>query len=97
MLLASHERVALIYVAILWRVVRLMSRVGTASHAKGTNMRSIRIASAQLGPRQKDNSRHSVVSRVTDLMNEAKGQGADLMVYPELALTTFFPRRPYEP
>ena len=31
-----------------------------------------------------------------DLMDEAKGQGADLTVYPELALTTFFPRWHYE-
>jgi predicted amidohydrolase len=27
-----------------------------------------------------------------DLMDRAKAQGCDLIVYPELALTTFFPR-----
>jgi predicted amidohydrolase len=31
-----------------------------------------------------------------DLMDEAKGKGADLIVYPELALTTFFPRWHHE-
>jgi predicted amidohydrolase len=33
-----------------------------------------------------------VVARLLELMREAKGRGADLVVYPELALTTFFPR-----
>ena len=59
-------------------------------------MRNVRIAAAQLGPIQKDDSRQVVVSRMIDLMDEAKGQGADLIVYPELALTTFFPRWHYE-
>ena len=27
-----------------------------------------------------------------DLMDKAKSKGADFIVYPELALTTFFPR-----
>lgn len=59
-------------------------------------MRNIRVAAAQLGPIQKEDSRQSVVRRMIDLMDEAKGQGADLTVYPELALTTFFPRWHYE-
>ncbi len=59
-------------------------------------MRNVRIAAAQLGPIQKDDSRQVVVARMIDLMDEAKGQGVDLIVYPELALTTFFPRWHYE-
>ena len=55
-------------------------------------MRIIRTAAAQLGPIQKDDSRQAVVARMTDLMDEAKLRDADLIVYPELALTTFFPR-----
>jgi predicted amidohydrolase len=55
-------------------------------------MRLLRTAAAQLGPIQKDDSRQAVVRRMIDLMDEAKGEGADLIVYPELALTTFFPR-----
>src|SRR5918911_4125474 len=55
-------------------------------------MRNIRVAAAQLGPIQKAESRQAVVKRMIDLMDEAKSKGADLIVYPELALTTFFPR-----
>jgi N-carbamoyl-D-amino-acid hydrolase len=59
-------------------------------------MRVIRTASAQLGPIQQADSRQAVVRRMIDLMDEAKGHHADLIVYPELALTTFFPRRYHE-
>ena len=55
-------------------------------------MRVIRTAAAQLGPIQKAEGRDSVVARMIALMDEAKSQDADLIVYPELALTTFFPR-----
>src|SRR5689334_17119807 len=55
-------------------------------------MRVINVAAAQLGPIQKAESRESVVKRMIALMDEAKGKNADLIVYPELALTTFFPR-----
>src|SRR5437016_6532268 len=56
------------------------------------SMRVINIAAAQLGPIQKAESREAVVKRMIALMDEAKAKGADLIVYPELALTTFFPR-----
>jgi len=55
-------------------------------------MRIVNVAGAQMGPIQKAETRHQVVARMLDLMEEAKGRGADLIVYPELALTTFFPR-----
>ncbi|WP_298954287.1 N-carbamoyl-D-amino-acid hydrolase [uncultured Methylobacterium sp.] len=55
-------------------------------------MRVIRTAAAQLGPIQKAEDRDSVVARMIALMDEAKRQDADFIVYPELALTTFFPR-----
>lgn len=55
-------------------------------------MRVQKIAGAQLGPNQSDTDRTSVVQRMMDLMREAHGEGADIIVYPELALTTFFPR-----
>src|SRR6201997_2990152 len=54
--------------------------------------RHITVAGAQLGPIARDESRQQVVSRLLELMKEAKSRGADLVVYPELALTTFFPR-----
>ena len=55
--------------------------------------RNIKVAAAQLGPIQKADSRQAVVARMLDLMRQAKG--CDLIVYPELALTTFFPRWHY--
>jgi predicted amidohydrolase len=54
--------------------------------------RIVTVAAAQLGPIQKAESREEVVARMLALMDEAKAKGADLIVYPELALTTFFPR-----
>src|SRR5262245_752078 len=55
-------------------------------------MREIKVAAAQLGPIQKAETRQAVVARMLDLMRQAKAEGCDLIVYPELALTTFFPR-----
>ena len=55
-------------------------------------MRKVTVAGAQLGPIQKDEPRSDVVHRMLTLMDEAKRAGADLIVFPELALTTFFPR-----
>lgn len=57
-------------------------------------MRNVKVAAAQLGPIQKADTRQAVVARMIDLMKRA--EGCDLIVYPELALTTFFPRWYYE-
>jgi predicted amidohydrolase len=54
--------------------------------------RPLRLAAAQLGPIQRAESRPEVVARLMALMTDAARHGADLVVYPELALTTFFPR-----
>src|SRR5262245_54202999 len=55
--------------------------------------RNIKVAAAQLGPIQKAESRAVVVDRMLTLMRQARG--CDLIVYPELTLTTFFPRWHY--
>jgi len=55
-------------------------------------MRVITVAAAQLGPIQRAETRRSVVARMIALMDDAAARGADLILYPELALTTFFPR-----
>jgi predicted amidohydrolase len=54
--------------------------------------RIITIGAAQLGPIQKDHTRQQVVARLIDLLRKAHSAGCDLVVFPELALTTFFPR-----
>ena len=54
--------------------------------------RIINVAAAQLGPIQRTDDRHSVVKRLIDLLRNAHSQKVELCVFPELALTTFFPR-----
>ena len=54
--------------------------------------RSLVIAAAQLGANQPTDSRASIVGRMVYLLETAKSRGAELVVFPELALTTFFPR-----
>ena len=54
--------------------------------------RHLKIAAAQLGPIQLAETREAVVQRLVALMREAHAQGARFIVFPELALTTFFPR-----
>jgi predicted amidohydrolase len=54
--------------------------------------RILRVGGAQMGPVQKAESRQSVVRRMLDLLAQAKANSCDLVVYPELAFTTFFPR-----
>jgi predicted amidohydrolase len=54
--------------------------------------RVLKVAAAQSGAIQKAESRQAVVRRMLDLLEQAKAQQCDLVVYTELALTTFFPR-----
>ncbi len=54
--------------------------------------RSLTIAAAQMGPVQREHTRAQVVQRLIAMLREAHGMGAELVVFPELALTTFFPR-----
>src|SRR5690606_10170280 len=54
--------------------------------------RIIVAGAAQLGPIELDTPRNAVVQRMMELMREAHSKGCDVVVYPEMALTTFFPR-----
>src|SRR5579863_3993794 len=54
--------------------------------------RKLRAAVAQMGPVHLADSRAAVVRRLIALLREAHGEGARFVVFPELALTTFFPR-----
>ena len=49
-------------------------------------------AAAQLGPINPEDSKESVISRMLNLLVEAKAHETKLVVFPELCLTTFFPR-----
>lgn len=50
------------------------------------------MAVAQLGPISLADSRAAAVKRLIALLREAHSRGAKFVVFPELALTTFFPR-----
>ena len=54
--------------------------------------RIVTVGAAQLGPIARSETRAQVVQRLVALLQQAKGHGCDLAVFPELALTTFFPR-----
>ena len=58
--------------------------------------RIVTVAAAQLGPIARSESRSRVVQRMLALMRQASHHGCNLVVFPELALTTFFPRWYFE-
>jgi predicted amidohydrolase len=50
------------------------------------------LAAAQLGPIGRREPRASVIARMLTLIEDAAAIGCELAVFPEMALTTFFPR-----
>jgi N-carbamoyl-D-amino-acid hydrolase len=54
--------------------------------------RIVTVGAAQMGPIQRAHSRAEVVARMVELLREAASHRCDLVVFPELTLTTFFPR-----
>jgi predicted amidohydrolase len=58
--------------------------------------RRLKVGAAQLGPIHLADDRPKVVKRMIELMKEAHAGGCRLVVFPEMALTTFFPRYFYE-
>jgi N-carbamoyl-D-amino-acid hydrolase len=54
--------------------------------------RELIIAVCQTGPVQKSAQRAETVERLVALLERAAAAGAELAVFPEMALTTFFPR-----
>jgi predicted amidohydrolase len=54
--------------------------------------RILTVGAAQLGPNARNDNRKVIVGRLLELMRQAHAMKCDLIVYPELALTSFFPR-----
>jgi predicted amidohydrolase len=54
--------------------------------------RIVTVGAAQLGPIGRFESRSAVVKRMVELLRQAKAKSCGMVVFPELALTTFFPR-----
>lgn len=55
-------------------------------------MTELVVGGAQMGAIQRADSRAAVIKRMIALLEEAHARGVTMLVYPELALTTFFPR-----
>ncbi|MDP4002230.1 N-carbamoyl-D-amino-acid hydrolase [Methylobacterium sp. NEAU K] len=55
-------------------------------------MAELVVGGAQMGPVQRADSRAIVVARMIALLERAAAAGVEMLIYPELALTTFFPR-----
>jgi predicted amidohydrolase len=54
--------------------------------------RYLTVGAAQMGPIARSHSRRDVVERLVAHLREAHRMGCDVVVFPELTLTTFFPR-----
>ncbi|KAK1057214.1 hypothetical protein LTR12_012987 [Friedmanniomyces endolithicus] len=53
---------------------------------------TIRLAAAQMGATHRSDPRSKTLDRTLKLLDNAASQGAELVLFPEIALTTFFPR-----
>src|ERR1700719_1268462 len=72
--------------------VRMSSATPASCRWRFLVSRKLRAAVAQLVPIHLADSRAAVVKRLIALLREAHAGGAKFVVFPELALTTFFPR-----
>ncbi|KAL4794293.1 carbon-nitrogen hydrolase [Aspergillus venezuelensis] len=54
--------------------------------------RTVRLAAAQMGTTNKWDDRAATLTRMINLLRDAASQGAQIVLFPEIALTTFFPR-----
>jgi predicted amidohydrolase len=57
-----------------------------------TKSRTLGLAVGQMGGVNLCDSRASIVKRLVEMLREAHSRKSDFIVFPELALTTFFPR-----
>ena len=55
--------------------------------------RTIKLAAAQMGPNNEGTPREAIVERMIALLDRAISDGVELIVYPEMALTTYFPKK----
>jgi predicted amidohydrolase len=55
--------------------------------------RHLKVAAAQMGPNNEGTPREAVVARMLTLLEQAIADGVELCVYPEMALTTYFPKK----
>ena len=55
--------------------------------------RHLKIAAAQMGPNNEGTPREAIVERMLGLLDQAVREAVELIAYPEMALTTYFPKK----
>jgi predicted amidohydrolase len=55
--------------------------------------RHVTVAAAQLGPNNEGTPREEIVERMMALLERAIRDGVEIIAYPEMALTTYFPKK----
>ena len=55
--------------------------------------RTLKVAAAQMGPNNEGASREEIVDRMLALLDRAAAEQVELIAYPEMALTTYFPKK----
>jgi predicted amidohydrolase len=55
--------------------------------------RFLKLAAAQMGPNNEGTPREEIVDRMRALLEQAIADHVELIAYPEMALTTYFPKR----
>jgi len=55
--------------------------------------RHVKVAAAQMGPNNEGTPREEIVERMLGLLEHAIRDGVELIAYPEMALTTYFPKK----
>jgi predicted amidohydrolase len=53
----------------------------------------VKVAAAQMGPNNEGTSREAIVERMMALLEQAAAEDVEILAYPEMALTTYFPKR----
>jgi N-carbamoyl-D-amino-acid hydrolase len=55
--------------------------------------RYVRVAAAQMGPNSEGMPEHQIIERMLALMDQAIAERVEIIAYPEMALSTYFPKR----
>lgn len=70
--------------------------MGSVVKEKGVSYRALRVAAAQVGAVHRWSSREQTLERLINLLEEAAEKKAQLVLFPEITFTTFFPRHFFE-
>src|SRR6266705_3405377 len=70
-----------------------MNAVSARDTEESPMPRSIKVAAAQMGPNQDGTPREAIVERMLGLLDQAIRDDVEVIAYPEMALTTDFPKR----